>query len=61
LVFGWSKREMKGQAFSSREAVKTLLLEMWIRTDSGQLFSVFNEWTKRFEYVIESGGEYYTK
>jgi hypothetical protein len=29
--------------------------------DSGQLFSVFNEWKKRLEYVIESGGEYYTK
>jgi hypothetical protein len=29
--------------------------------DSGQLFSVFNEWMKRLEYVIESGGEYYTK
>jgi hypothetical protein len=29
--------------------------------DSGQLFSVFNEWTNRLEYVIESGGEYYTK
>jgi hypothetical protein len=25
--------------------------------DSGQLFSVFNEWMKRLEYVIESGGE----
>jgi hypothetical protein len=28
LLFRWSKREMKGQAFSSREAVKTFLLEM---------------------------------
>jgi hypothetical protein len=27
----------------------------------GQLFSVFNEWTKRRDSVIESGGEYYTK
>jgi histone-lysine N-methyltransferase SETMAR len=26
--FEWSKREMKGQAFSSRAAVKTFLLEM---------------------------------
>jgi hypothetical protein len=26
--FGWTKREMKRQAFSSREAVKTFLLEM---------------------------------
>jgi histone-lysine N-methyltransferase SETMAR len=26
--FGWSKREMKGQAFSSKEAVKTFSLEM---------------------------------
>jgi hypothetical protein len=23
--------------------------------DSGQLFRVFNEWMKRFEYVIELG------
>jgi hypothetical protein len=52
---------MKGQAFPSREAVKTFLLEMWARIDSGQLFSVFNEWMKRLEYVIESGAEYYTK
>jgi hypothetical protein len=52
---------MKGQAFSSREAVQTLLLEIWARMDSGQIFSVFNVWMKRFEYVIESGGEYYTK
>jgi hypothetical protein len=29
--------------------------------DSGQLFSVFNEWIKRLEYVMESGREYYTK
>jgi hypothetical protein len=28
--FGWSKIEIKGQAFSSREAVKTFLLEMWV-------------------------------
>jgi hypothetical protein len=59
--FAWSKREMKVQAFSIREAVKTVLLEMWTRMDSGQLFGVFNEWMKRLEYVIESGGEYYTK
>jgi hypothetical protein len=59
--FGWRKREMKGQAFSSKRAVKTLLLEMWARMNFGQLFSVLNEWMKRLEYVIESGGEYYTK
>jgi hypothetical protein len=41
--FEWSKREIKGQAFSSREEVKTFLLEMWARMDSGQLFSVGNE------------------
>jgi hypothetical protein len=29
--------------------------------DSAQVFSVFNERVKRLEYVIESGGEYYTK
>jgi hypothetical protein len=51
--FFWrSKREMKGQAFSSREAVKPFLLEMWARRDSGQLFSVFNEWRKRLEYRV---------
>jgi hypothetical protein len=55
--FGWGKKT-KGQAFSSREAAKIFLVEMWARMDSGQLFSVFNEWTKRFEYVLESGGEY---
>jgi hypothetical protein len=60
-LFGWGKREMKGQAFSSREAVKTFLLEMWTRMDFSQLFSVFSEWMKRLEYVTESGGEYYTK
>jgi histone-lysine N-methyltransferase SETMAR len=59
--FGRSKTEMKGQAFLSCEVAKILLLEMWARMDSGQLFSVFNEWMKRLEYVIESGGEYYTK
>jgi hypothetical protein len=40
---GWSKKEMEGQAFSSREAVRTFSLEVWTRMDSGQLFSVFNE------------------
>jgi hypothetical protein len=34
---------------------------MWARMDSGQLFSVFNEWMKRLEYVIESGEEYCTQ
>jgi hypothetical protein len=34
---------------------------MWARMDSGQLFSVFNEWMKRLEYVIESGREHYTQ
>jgi hypothetical protein len=34
---------------------------MWEKMDSGQLFSIFNEWMKRLEYVIESGGKYYTK
>jgi hypothetical protein len=38
-----------------------ILLEMWARMDSGQLFSVFNEWMKRLEYVIEPGGECDTK
>jgi hypothetical protein len=41
--FGWSKKEMKGQIFSSREAVKTFSLEIWARMDSCQLFSVFHE------------------
>jgi hypothetical protein len=59
--FGWSKREMKGHAFSSREAVKTFLLEMWTRMDSGQLFIKFNEWVKRLEYLIESRAQYYTQ
>jgi hypothetical protein len=34
---------------------------MWARMDSSQLFSVFNEWIKRLEYVTESEGEYYNK
>jgi hypothetical protein len=59
--FGWSKNEMKGQAFSSIEAFKTLLLILWARRDSGQLFSIFNEWMKRLECVLESGGECFTK
>jgi hypothetical protein len=59
--FGWNKREMKGQAFSGREAANTFLLEMSARMDSGQLFSLFNEWMKRLQYVIESEGEYCTK
>jgi hypothetical protein len=59
--FGWSTREMKGQAFSSGEAVKTSLVPMWARIDPGQLFSVFHEWMKRLEYVIESEGEDYTQ
>jgi hypothetical protein len=29
--------------------------------DSGQFFSVLNEWMKRLEYVVESGGEYDTR
>jgi hypothetical protein len=52
---------MKGQVFSSREAVKTFSLEMWARMDFGPLFSVFNEWMKRLEYVLKSEGEYYIK
>jgi hypothetical protein len=52
---------MKVRVVSSREAVKTFLLEMWARMDPGQLFSAFHEWMKRFEYVVESGGEYYIK
>jgi hypothetical protein len=52
---------MKGQAFSSREAAKTCLLEIRARMNSDQLFSVFNELMKRLEYVTESGGENYTK
>jgi hypothetical protein len=52
---------MKGQVFSSREATKTFLLEIWARMDSGQLFSVFNEWMKMFEYVIESEEDSYTE
>jgi hypothetical protein len=55
--FGWSKREMQGQTFSGREAIKTFLLEMWVSMDSSELFSVFNEWMKRLEYIIESGRE----
>jgi hypothetical protein len=49
---------MKRHAFSSRQVVKTYLFEIWARMNSGQLFSVFNEWTKTLEYVIESRGEY---
>jgi hypothetical protein len=59
--FGWSKRETKGQTFSSRKAVKKFLFEMWAKIDSGQLFSIFNEWMKRLESVVESRGVYCTK
>jgi hypothetical protein len=38
-----------------------ILLEIWVRMDSNQLFSVFDEWMKRSEYVIESGGECHAK
>jgi hypothetical protein len=38
-----------------------MLLEMWARMHSGQLFSIFNEWMKRLEYVTESGGYHYTE
>jgi hypothetical protein len=34
---------------------------MWARMDSSQLFSIFNEWMKKLEYVVESRGEYDTK
>jgi hypothetical protein len=34
---------------------------MWASMDSGELFGVSNEWMKSLEYVIESGGEYYTR
>jgi hypothetical protein len=34
---------------------------MWAKMDSGQLFSVFNEWMKRLDYGIESGGKSYAK
>jgi hypothetical protein len=61
LIFGWGEREMKGQTFSRREAVKTFFFEMWARMDSAQLFRVLNEWMKRLAYVIESGREYDTK
>jgi hypothetical protein len=52
---------MKGHTFLSKEAVKTFLLEIWVRMDSGQLFSAFNEWMKRLQNVIESEGKYYTQ
>jgi hypothetical protein len=52
---------MKGQAFPSREAVTTFCLEVWVRMDSGQLFSIFNEWIERLECIIESGEEYDTE
>jgi hypothetical protein len=52
---------MKGQDFSRREAVKTFVFEIWAILAPGQLFSIFNEWIKRLEYVIESEGEYYTE
>jgi hypothetical protein len=57
MVFRVEAKRDKGQAFSSRDAVKTSLLEIWARMDSDQLFSGFNEWMKILEYVIESGGE----
>jgi hypothetical protein len=34
---------------------------MWAKMDPGPCFSVFNEWVNRIKYVIESGGEQYTK
>jgi hypothetical protein len=52
---------MNGHAFSSREAVKTFLLDLWAGMDSGPLFSVFNKWMNRLGYVTESEGEYYIK
>jgi ABC-type uncharacterized transport system substrate-binding protein len=38
-----------------------IFFEMWARMDSDQLFSVFNEWMKRLNYILEPGGEYYIK
>jgi hypothetical protein len=53
------KYQIKDRAFRATEKILSAIRDLWSEVISDQLQSVFFNWMRRFEYVIEHEGEYY--
>jgi hypothetical protein len=53
------KQQIEGVHFSDPEAIKSTICKMFGEIDREVLISVFLDWIKRLESVIEKDGEYH--
>jgi hypothetical protein len=59
--FRWSKGQMRGHEFHGADEVRSFLLNLWENLDQSSIISVCREWIERFQQVIRTNGEYYSK
>jgi histone-lysine N-methyltransferase SETMAR len=58
-LFGMLKHQIKDRTFRATEEILNAIRDLWNEVTSDQLHSVFFNWMRRLEYVIEHEGEYY--
>jgi hypothetical protein len=53
------KHQIKDRAFRATEEILSAIRDFWNEVTSDQLQSVFFNWMRQLQYVIEHEGEYY--
>jgi histone-lysine N-methyltransferase SETMAR len=61
FLFGYLKGLMKGVQFTGSDEIVERVSEILGELRKDQLLKVFEEWKHRLAWVVENGGEYYTK
>jgi hypothetical protein len=56
--FGMVKECLKDEVFPSSSDIETALVRIWNDLTFEEVASVFHEWKRRLEWVIENAGEH---
>lgn len=57
-LYEYIKNNLKGKAFKSREALIEAIIEIIEKIDKNVWISVYDEWIRRLQEVIDNNGEY---
>lgn len=57
-LYGYIKNNLKGKTFKSREALIEAIIEIIEKIDKNVCISVYDEWIRRLQEVIDNNGEY---
>jgi hypothetical protein len=60
FVFGYLKQKLQGVHIPDRERPKSEIIRIFREIGPDVLISVFEDWIKRLEWVVQNAGEYYT-